>query len=218
MSPAIALPALIAPAAVALLTALVAIAFGAAWALGVLAVGSAGVVAFHLWHLGGLATLGRRPARRAGARGARQLARRVLGALSPRAHSQPRAARPRHAIERFRSAAEAIPDGMVVLDATNRIEWANARAQAHLGLDLAHDTGQPLVNLVRQPEFVRYLETGDYSDALDDRLAARSRARRCRSRSFRSASRRSCSSAATSRSSRRSRACAATSSPTCRTS
>ncbi len=45
-------------------------------------------------------------------------------------------------------------------------EWANARAQSHFGLDLAHDTGQPLVNVVRQPEFIRYLETGDYSDAL----------------------------------------------------
>ena len=40
-----------------------------------------------------------------------------------------------------------MPDGMVVLDAANRIDWANARALAHLGLDLAHDVGQPL----RQP-------------------------------------------------------------------
>ena len=33
-------------------------------------------------------------------------------------------------IERFQSAAEAIPDGMVVLDTANRIKWANVRARA----------------------------------------------------------------------------------------
>jgi len=55
---------------------------------------------------------------------------------------------------------------MVVLDATNHIRWANPRALAHLGLDLAHDAGRPLVNLVRQPEFIRYLDAGDFSDAV----------------------------------------------------
>jgi len=52
------------------------------------------------------------------------------------------------------------------MDTANRIRWANARALAHLGLDLAHDTGRPLTNLVRQPEVVRYLENGDFSDAV----------------------------------------------------
>ena len=69
-----------------------------------------------------------------------------------------------HTIERFQSAAEAIPDGMVVLDTTNRIKWANVRARAHLGLDDKHDVGSPLMNIVRQPEFVRFLETGDFAD------------------------------------------------------
>ena len=71
-----------------------------------------------------------------------------------------------HTIHRFQSAAEAIPDGMIVLDTANRIKWANARALALLGLDLAQDTGVPLTNLVRQPEFVRYLENADFSDAI----------------------------------------------------
>lgn len=71
-----------------------------------------------------------------------------------------------HTIHRFQSAAEAIPDGMIVLDTANRIKWANARAQSLLGLDLAQDTGAPLANLVRQPEFVRYLENADFSDAI----------------------------------------------------
>jgi hypothetical protein len=32
------------------------------------------------------------------------------------------------------------------------------QACAQFGLDLAQDRGQPIVNLVRQPEFRRYLE------------------------------------------------------------
>ncbi|MEP6657021.1 MAG: phosphate regulon sensor histidine kinase PhoR, partial [Betaproteobacteria bacterium] len=43
----------------------------------------------------------------------------------------------------------------------------NVRAQAHLGLDLAKDRGQPLLNFVRQPEVVQYLETGDFTDAVN---------------------------------------------------
>jgi len=71
-----------------------------------------------------------------------------------------------HTIERFRSAAEAIPDGMVVLDAAHHIKWSSRRAQSLLGLDPVQDEGAPLVNLVRQPEFVRYLESGDHDEAV----------------------------------------------------
>jgi two-component system phosphate regulon sensor histidine kinase PhoR len=55
---------------------------------------------------------------------------------------------------------------MVILDAANRIEWANVRAQAHLGLDLAQDVGHPLLNFVRQPEVVRYFEAGEFNDSV----------------------------------------------------
>lgn len=65
-------------------------------------------------------------------------------------------------IERFRQAASAIPDGILVLDARNRIDWANARALAQFGLALDVDRGQPVVNLIRQPEFHRYVEAGDF--------------------------------------------------------
>ena len=143
-----------------------AIAFGAAWALGVLAVGSAGIVAFHLWHLGGLANWAAGPVDDPVPEG-RGSWRAAFSALYRRVRARNLAQRDLvTAMERFRSVAEAIPDGMVVLDASNRVEWANTRARAHLGLDLAHDLGRPLVNLVRQPEFIRYLEAGDYSDVL----------------------------------------------------
>jgi two-component system phosphate regulon sensor histidine kinase PhoR len=53
-----------------------------------------------------------------------------------------------------------------VLDAAGRIEWANPRAQTQLGLDLDRDRGQPIVNLIRQPEFHRYLDAGDYGESI----------------------------------------------------
>ena len=70
----------------------------------------------------------------------------------------------RLALDRFVSGAEALPDGVVVLDARDRIRWANLRAQTHLGIDLAHDVDAPIVNLVRQPAFVQYLANGDFSE------------------------------------------------------
>ncbi len=165
MSPVI-LSGLVAPAAVAVLTALAAVAFGTAWALGVLAAGSAGIVAFHLWHLGGLARWAASPLEEAVPEG-RGSWRVALSALYRRVRTRNLAQQDLVvAMERFRSVAEAIPDGMVVLDASHRVQWANTRAQMYLGLDLGHDTGQPLVNVVRQPEFIRYLDTGDYSDAV----------------------------------------------------
>jgi two-component system phosphate regulon sensor histidine kinase PhoR len=70
----------------------------------------------------------------------------------------------RLALERFVSGAEALPEGVVVLDRANRIQWANPRAGVHLGIDLRHDAGAPIVNLVRQPAFVQYLASGDFSE------------------------------------------------------
>ena len=75
-------------------------------------------------------------------------------------------------IERFRNAVEALPDGMVIIDAANRIEWANARAQEHLGIDLAKDTGRPLLNLLRQPERRALLRSGGFHRSRGRRLAA----------------------------------------------
>jgi two-component system phosphate regulon sensor histidine kinase PhoR len=70
----------------------------------------------------------------------------------------------RLALDRFVSGAEALPEGVVVLDAGNRIRWANPRAQAHLGIELRHDAGAPIVNLVRQPAFLQYLTGGDFRE------------------------------------------------------
>ncbi len=72
----------------------------------------------------------------------------------------------RVALERFRNAAQALPDGVLILDTLNAIEWLNATAESHLGLTLDQDRGFRVTNLVREPEFVRYLESGQYAEPL----------------------------------------------------
>lgn len=68
---------------------------------------------------------------------------------------------------RFRQAGRAHPDGVVILDADNRIEWCNDTAESHFDLNVETDVGQPLINLMRQPEFVAYVESGDYAQPLE---------------------------------------------------
>ncbi|NCV22880.1 MAG: PAS domain-containing protein, partial [Chloroflexi bacterium] len=44
---------------------------------------------------------------------------------------------------RFRQAARAHPDGVVSLDADNRIDWCNDVAEHHFDLNLDADRGHP---------------------------------------------------------------------------
>ena len=79
-----------------------------------------------------------------------------------RRHKQKRK-RLRRLVVRYGQAGRALPDGVVILDAENRIEWCNEKAERRFGIDSQADVGQPITNLVRQPEFVDYVATGDYS-------------------------------------------------------
>ena len=67
------------------------------------------------------------------------------------------------ALARLRRAAQALPDGVLILDRDDRIEWCNDRATALLLLDPATDIGQPLANLVREPAFRDYLSSGEHA-------------------------------------------------------
>ena len=70
-----------------------------------------------------------------------------------------------HAIERFAAAAEAIPDGIVVLDDANRIHWANARARAHpRARSRAATAASRSPTSCASPRSSRYLEAGDFSE------------------------------------------------------
>jgi two-component system, OmpR family, phosphate regulon sensor histidine kinase PhoR len=70
------------------------------------------------------------------------------------------------ALMRFQQAAAAMPDGVLILDEQDRIEWCNPNAESHFGLDLAQDRLSYLSFLMRQPEFVTYLEAHNFGEPL----------------------------------------------------
>jgi two-component system phosphate regulon sensor histidine kinase PhoR len=155
---------LVAPLAVALLALAVWPIAGGAAALAVLAIGAIALVIWHLVQLDALARWAGGPLEEPVPEGRGTWAV-AYAALYRRVRL--RSARQRDlrlALDRFVSGAEALPEGVVVLDAANRIQWANPRAETHLGVDLRQDGGAPIVNIVRQPAFVQYLATGDFSE------------------------------------------------------
>ncbi|MDZ7279260.1 phosphate regulon sensor histidine kinase PhoR [Pantoea eucrina] len=62
-----------------------------------------------------------------------------------------------HLIKRFRSGAESLPDAVVLTTEEGTIFWCNGLAQQHLGLRWPEDNGQNILNLLRYPEFSRYI-------------------------------------------------------------
>jgi len=64
----------------------------------------------------------------------------------------------------FMSAIEASPNGVLLLDAADQIQWLNPMAAAHFGLDPARDLLQRVTNLVRSPTFVAYLQAGAFDE------------------------------------------------------
>lgn len=70
------------------------------------------------------------------------------------------------ALDRFRHAASALPDGVVLLNSEDKIEWCNPPAETQLGLLLSKDTGQPITYLVRHADFIAYLQDHDYSEPI----------------------------------------------------
>ena len=67
-----------------------------------------------------------------------------------------------HALARWRAAARALPDGVVILDG-ERIAWCNDNASLHLGVDPVRDIGNTITHLVRIPAFHDYLAAGDFA-------------------------------------------------------
>jgi len=72
----------------------------------------------------------------------------------------------REALARFQDAGAALPDGVVIMDADDRIEWCNPLAEEHLGIQLARDRGQQLTYLMRQPQFLDWLGNESYERSL----------------------------------------------------
>ncbi|HYB65361.1 MAG TPA: phosphate regulon sensor protein PhoR, partial [Steroidobacteraceae bacterium] len=60
----------------------------------------------------------------------------------------------------------ALPNGVVILNAQREIVWFNRMAARLLNLRRTGDLGMRIEHLLREPEFVRYLAGGDYSNAV----------------------------------------------------
>ena len=69
-------------------------------------------------------------------------------------------------LAQFLSAIEASPNGVLLLDAADQIEWCNSLAAEHFGLDPLRDRRQRVTNLVRMPAFVAHLQAGRYDEAV----------------------------------------------------
>ncbi|MBE4030117.1 phosphate regulon sensor histidine kinase PhoR [Vibrio parahaemolyticus] len=72
-------------------------------------------------------------------------------------------------IRRFRNGAESLPDAVVVFRAEGNIVWCNRLAQHLLGFHWPEDSGQPISNLIRTPDFIKYLNKKDFSEPLEMR-------------------------------------------------
>lgn len=73
-------------------------------------------------------------------------------------------------VDYLRDSFMSIRDGVVMVDADGAIEWMNQAAQRLLGLQYPRDKGQPLLNLVRHPEFNDYFRRAEFSVPLEAEL------------------------------------------------
>ena len=70
----------------------------------------------------------------------------------------------RERLRQFLSGIEASPNGVLLLDAEERIEWCNGVAAQHFGLDPQRDLQQRVTNLIRSPAFVAHLQAGAFDE------------------------------------------------------
>lgn len=66
--------------------------------------------------------------------------------------------------KRFIEAFQASPNGIVMLDDQDQIEWCNAIAEQFLGLQFKRDALQRIHYIVRKPEFVQYMMNRQYEE------------------------------------------------------
>lgn len=69
-------------------------------------------------------------------------------------------------IARFQQSSSALPDAVVIIDSHHNLEWWNRSAERLLGLKGSADRGKPVINLLRDPRFIRYYRKGHYEDPI----------------------------------------------------
>lgn len=68
--------------------------------------------------------------------------------------------------ERFIDAFQASPNGIIMLDDQDQIEWCNAIAEQFFGILFKSDAQQRINYLIRRPEFIRYLNDRLFDEPL----------------------------------------------------
>jgi len=139
---------------------------GAVWALIVLCIGLLGQLIFHMKQLQQLNQWLGNPEVRAVPEG-RSVWEDTFVALYHLARRQSvNQQQLSKALSRFQRAGEAMPDGVVMLDASDQIEWFNPIAADQFGLNPATDIGNPITYLLRQRQFNEYITAHNYSEPL----------------------------------------------------
>ena len=70
-------------------------------------------------------------------------------------------------LQQFLAAIDASPNGVMLLDEFDRIDWCNRVCAEHFGLDPQRDRLQRVTNLVRAPAFVAFLQAGRFDQAVE---------------------------------------------------
>lgn len=78
-------------------------------------------------------------------------------------------------LDRFRLAVQALPDGVILLDGTEHLEWANTAACRHFALDASRDIGTQIGHLIRQGKFHKLLESREQTDRSEPLLLSMGR-------------------------------------------
>ena len=68
--------------------------------------------------------------------------------------------------EHFIEAFQASPNGIVMLDESDHIEWCNSIAESFFGLNYKRDVMQRINFLIRRPEFIQYLSRRHFEEPL----------------------------------------------------
>jgi two-component system phosphate regulon sensor histidine kinase PhoR len=66
--------------------------------------------------------------------------------------------------QRFIQAIQASPNGVVMLNEDDQVEWCNAIAEEHFGLNAKRDAMQRITHILRKPTFVQYIVRQNYRD------------------------------------------------------
>jgi two-component system phosphate regulon sensor histidine kinase PhoR len=66
-------------------------------------------------------------------------------------------------LDRFRDTVNTLPDGVVILDPSGRVDWSNPAAGNLLGIVWPNSQGQLLTTLAPDPVLAEYLDSGQFS-------------------------------------------------------